>query len=286
MLKSTSTSAITTTTMTSDQTARWGPKHKGAQELASMYSRGKRVQEMICLTLGTCLMTWNLGALLWRIQMADWVTILIYAALGIVAADFASGFVHWAADTWGSVDTALGKAFIRPFREHHVDPTAITRHDFVEVNADNFMLVVPAMGAVAWQHCSLTEEDLRAVYLGHWFWLLLAFYVGMTNQIHKWSHTYLGLPKSVKVLQSLHLILPRAHHKLHHVSPHACNYCITTGWCNPFLEAMSFWPRLEALITHFTGAVPRSDDMAWAKTTTSHSISKLDPVSPSLSQNS
>ena len=42
-----------------------------------------------------------------------------------------------------------------------------------------------------------------------WFIYSLGLFVAFTNQIHKWSHTYFGLPKFVEWMQRVHLILPR-----------------------------------------------------------------------------
>ncbi|XP_018913048.2 plasmanylethanolamine desaturase 1 [Bemisia tabaci] len=245
---------------------RWGPTHRGAQELAKLYSTGKRIQEYIGVCLGLTLMSINLILILSRFKIENISTVVISALGGIVTADFLSGFVHWLADTWGSTDLpVIGKNFLRPFREHHVDPTSITRHDFIETNGDNFMVTIPFQCHMLYQFLVMSEDESQRVFSWTCYLYLLAIFVAMTNQIHKWSHTYFYLPKWVVFLQDCHIILPKRHHRYHHVAPHETYYCITTGWLNWPLEQVRFWPILEVLITKVTGCKPRADDLKWAK---------------------
>lgn len=78
----------------------------------------------------------------------DWSTQWWQVLLGLLssslAADLGSGIVHWSADTWGSQHWPIvGRALIAPFREHHLDPKAITRHGLLETNGASSFVVLP-----------------------------------------------------------------------------------------------------------------------------------------------
>lgn len=103
--------------------------------LSLLLSTGKRTQELICVYLAISLMILNL-LLIIRYFCVDRMGIVIAAALcGIITADFGSGLVHWAADTWGSVELPIvGKVSIFMKLEYVVCYTHIIWHSILYEN--------------------------------------------------------------------------------------------------------------------------------------------------------
>lgn len=288
-------------------------KHKKAQMLKSGYTPAKRTMEIVSISLFAALLLATLWAithqytLLFDLLQLDgdnnstmrWVTVLgvmplVASLLGIIAADFVAGVVHWGADTWGTIDWPIvGQTFIRSFREHHIDPQAMCRHDWIETNGDNclisalFMLIpygliyvytggkrfLPPLFSTAQElvlgangNGNGNSAELIDSFSVELFLMLTgtlyAIFIALTNQFHKWSHTY-NPPAYVKVLQNCNLILGRGNHNRHHKTPFDRNYCITTGWLNGPLQWIRFWRFAEFVIHHTTGLEPRSDDLKW-----------------------
>src|SRR5438445_9737661 len=155
-------------------------RHRDRKALREGYSPAVRRFEIASIALYCCAMGCFLVVLLPLVGTYPWLMASAFM-FGFVLADFVSGIVHWAADTWGSPDMpVIGQALIRPFREHHVDQKEITRHDFIETNGNNcFISIGPAVCG------ALLPAD--------WFFLsamgfAACFAIFGTNQFHKWSH--------------------------------------------------------------------------------------------------
>ena len=155
-----------------------------------------------------------------RLSAPPWFIPLALLA-GWVLADLFSGLVHWALDTCGSVRTPfVGPAFIRPFREHHAEPEAMTRHDFIEVNGASCLGCLPLLVL-----CFFVNGFLHALLAFTSLGILLA------NQCHKWAHAD-SLPPLVRVLQKARLVLNATEHAKHHTPPYDSHFCTASGWLN------------------------------------------------------
>jgi hypothetical protein len=172
---------------------------------------------------------------------------LLLTPFAWLLADLITGLVHWGFDTYGSEEfPVLGRAFIRPFREHHVDPKAMTRHSLTVTIGNT---CIPATPLVAWIGWPVLFEEPSDSYRMVCFVSVLAI-VGtvLTNQFHKWAHV--DKPGFViSALQKLRIILGPVHHEVHHTKPHDTYYCITNGWMDEFLHRIHFWRALEATLS-------------------------------------
>ena len=229
--------------------------------LVVTYSRRFRLVEVAAITLFVVLFAaLALRAYAARVPMPPADALLILLG-GAVVADFGSGLVHWSADTWGDQSWPIvGPTLIRSFREHHLDPGAITRHDFVETNGATALVLLPAMLGL---HALLPAHVVawsRPHFQAALFGLSVFGFVLMTNQIHKWAHLDRP-PAPVRHLQRLRLILGADHHRGHHAGSHTVRYCITTGWLNPVLDRIGFFRISERVVQTVFRLQPRQDDL-------------------------
>jgi ubiquitin-conjugating enzyme E2 variant len=192
---------------------------------------------------------------LWRRIDLSWISWAVLELGAFMLSDFISGLFHWAADTWASTNTpVIGRLFVRPFREHHVDPLAITRHDLWEVTGANCAIALP------WFAVHFMDlEGSRSTAIGAAFLGSFLFFVFVTNLSHRWAHSPNPPPLAV-LAHRLGLLLTPSHHAEHHIHPHTTHYCITSGWLNGLLDGMRFFRALEVIVEGLTGLVPRQDD--------------------------
>src|SRR3954470_432101 len=94
---------------------------KDAAALEGGYAAWHRAYELVGILAATTTFVW-LALVIAKCQPLSGWWVPLAALVGILLSDFTSGFMHWAFDTWGQVDTPiLGAVAIRTFRHHHVD---------------------------------------------------------------------------------------------------------------------------------------------------------------------
>lgn len=163
--------------------------------------------------------------------------------LSLILGDLVSGLVHWIADTYFSEETpVIGQSLVKPFRLHHLYPRDICTHDLVTTVGNVCIIAVPVLAICiyllwSWDDSSWLAFAILCV-------ALMSLATVLTNQFHKWAHQEQP-SRMVCWLQRTRLVLPPAHHQIHHTRPFNMHYCITNGWLNPILNEIGFFRRLE-----------------------------------------
>lgn len=203
------------------------------------------IASVACFAAAVAALALRLWAVTWDTPQLS--TLCAAVFFGYVAADVASGVAHWFCDTFFEEDTpVIGRALIQPFREHHTDPLAITRHGFFEVNGNTCLALLPVVLAVLLAGDPAPGDAAPSLFV-QCFLLVFAVATFGTNQFHKWAHQERPAP-AVRWMQSLGLIVSPDHHDRHHREPYRQAFCITAGWCDSVLDGIGIFERIERAV--------------------------------------
>lgn len=165
----------------------------------------------------------------------------------LLVADFVTGLLHWAEDTWLAPGRSpfLDRWVVNDNIGHHRAPGAIRAGHYWQTNRVCIIMAVVA-------------ALLCAAFAVHaWEPYAVIALLSQSNQIHLWGHTSRP-PRAVAMLQRLGLLQSARHHAKHHKSPYAVRFCTMTELLNPILDAVGFWRSLEALAVACGAKVQRA----------------------------
>jgi len=183
--------------------------------------------------------------------------VTVFAVIvGIIGSDLMSGFLHWFFDTFLEETTPIiGRQLISPFREHHRDPLAMTRHGAIELLGNSCAAFLWLMTIIWWFGPVIPRSPVGT--FGYLAFLSFCFALTASNQLHCWAHDP-APPLLAKVLQALGLAVSPAHHSGHHVWPHRNRFCVTTGWANYAVDGLRLSDYNERLFVAV--GIPRKSD--------------------------
>ena len=175
--------------------------------------------------------------------MNDFLILLLQAIGVILAADLASGIIHWVEDAYIREHTPLvGRWIGRANTLHHHLPRQMTRNSWWQSNWD----LTLAMGLLLLGVAALGRLS--------WHWWLFAIVAGNANEVHKWSHrTRRENGPLISLLQDVRLLQTPRHHAIHHTNPKEVHYCPITNVLNPVLDGLRVWSGLEWLLAKALG---------------------------------
>jgi ubiquitin-conjugating enzyme E2 variant len=169
--------------------------------------------------------------------LTAWLVLAPAALLGYFVADVATGLVHWFCDRFFEEDSpVVGRLLIFPFRDHHRDPRAMTRHGVLELTGNSCLATSPVLAAALAVPLGLFLDAALFVF---------AQAVVATNLFHGWAHDERP-PRLAAWLQARGLVLAPVVHDVHHSHGGRGAYCVTNGWANRWLDGLGVFERLES----------------------------------------
>lgn len=205
-------------------------------------------------------------------QSDDKAHVVVSILASWIAADFVSGLYHWFADSYRTTNSTVNAIFFDNFQLHHKQPSLICKRPLAnvnwEVNLPSFVLTILQL------YFGMTPQSIVCFP----FLAGFCFWISITNQAHRWAHQPQSkIPRIVKILQQNGVILSPQHHHRHHRESHLEDYCITSGICNPLLQRLNLWRRLELVVYRFLGiksyAMLLQDSQAIDKSAFGHNAS-------------
>lgn len=158
------------------------------------------------------------------------------ALTGLLLADFLSGLIHWWEDRVGKEDGLLGRWVVRPNRQHHREPLAFVAAGIWFRSSTTFL----AAGILSLIWLAAFGPGI--------IWASATISGAMANEVHRWAHVSARAPGPVRIMQAMGVLQSPGHHGWHHCNIRTVpqKYCVLTNFCNPLLDRIGLWARLEA----------------------------------------